>query len=87
MVLRRKSRSWRKRPSATAACRSALVAEKNAHVHAARLRGAHALELAGLDSAQQLGLQGLRNIGDLVQKQGAAFGHFEAPDAVGYWRL
>ena len=55
---------------------------EDADVHAARLRGADALELAGLERAQQLGLQVLRDVGDLVEEQRAAVGHFEAADAV-----
>ena len=56
---------------------------ENAHVDAAGLRRAYALQLAGLKHAQQLGLLAQRDVGDLVQKKRAAVGQFEAADAVG----
>ena len=43
---------------------------------------AHPLELAGLEHAQQLGLEVQRDVGDLIQEQRPAFGQFEAADAV-----
>ena len=55
---------------------------EDAHVHAARLGRADALEFAGLERAQQLRLQPLRNVGDFVQEERAAVGHFEAAHAV-----
>ena len=59
---------------------------EDAHVHAAGFGGADALELAGLERAQQLGLQSLRDVGDFVQEERAAIGHFEAAHAVDSWR-
>ena len=41
-----------------------------------------ALEFAGLDGAQQLGLKALRDVGDFIEKERAAIGHFEAAHAV-----
>ena len=52
--------------------------ENKAHVHLDRLRAADALELAFLQHAQQLGLEGRRNLADLVEKQRALVGQFEA---------
>ena len=48
----------------------------------ARARRADALELAGLEHAQQLGLLAERDVGDLVEEQRAAVGQLEAADAV-----
>jgi hypothetical protein len=56
---------------------------KDAHVGAARARRADALELAGLEHAQQLRLQVERHVRDLVEEERAAVGHLEAADAVG----
>ena len=56
------------------------------HVDAARARRADALELAGLEHAQQLRLQVQRDVGDLVEEQRAAVGQLEAADAIGSWR-
>ncbi len=53
-VLRRNSRSWRNRPAATSSRRSALVAEMMRTSTVRVLRRADALELAGLQHAQQL---------------------------------
>ena len=52
----------------------------NAHVDIDGSRTAQTLELAFLDGPQQLGLQLERELTDLVQKNGAAVGHLEAPD-------
>ena len=82
MVFRRNSRSWRNLPSATSACEVGIGRREDAHIHAPRLRGADALELAGLEGAQQLGLQALRDVGDFVQEERAAVGHFEAAHAI-----
>ena len=46
----------------------------DAHVGAAGHRVAHALVFLVLDEAQQLGLQGEREVTDLVEEQGAAIG-------------
>ena len=56
---------------------------ENAHVDAPRLRRADPLQFAGLEHAQQLGLLAHGDVGDLVEKQRAAVGQFEAADAVG----
>ena len=82
MVFSRNSRSWRKRPAATSASRSALVAEIEPHVGLARARRAEPLELAGLEHAQQLRLLAERHVGDLVEEQRAAVGELEAADAI-----
>ena len=48
------------------------------HVHhGVLLLGAHPPHHAILDDAQQLGLEGLRHLGELVQEEGAAVGGFE----------
>jgi len=60
-----------------------LVAETIPHVDVARPRRSDALEIAGLEHPQQLRLQVHRDVGDLVEKQGAAVGELEAADAVG----
>ncbi len=44
---------------------------------------ADALEGPSLEDAQELGLLGQRDIGDLVEEKGSALGHLEAADAVG----
>jgi hypothetical protein len=49
------------------------------HIHLDGVIAAHALELAFLQHAQQLGLKGRRDLPDLIQKQRAAVGHLEAP--------
>jgi len=49
-----------------------------AHVRAEGAGAADALELLVLGGAQELGLQGRRDLGDLVQQQGAAVGQIEA---------
>src|SRR5262252_9275803 len=53
------------------------------HVDFARLRRAHALELAGLQHAEQLGLLGQRDVSYLVEEERALVGHLEAAHAVG----
>ena len=45
--------------------------------------GADALEAAVLGHAQQFGLKLRRHLGDFIQKNRAAVGHFEAADALG----
>ncbi|MCY1355441.1 hypothetical protein D9M69_418610 [compost metagenome] len=49
------------------------------HVDVARLVGAQALDLAVLQSAQQLGLDRQRQLADLVEEQRAAVGRLETP--------
>src|SRR5690606_16424325 len=44
-----------------------------------RARSADALELALLQHAQQLGLEGRRDVSDLVEEQSAAVGELETP--------
>ncbi len=56
---------------------------EHAHIDAAGLRGAHALQFAGFKHAQKLGLLAQRNVGDFVEEERAAVGEFEAPDAIG----
>ncbi len=48
-----------------------------------RARRPDALEVAGLEHAQQLGLQVQRHVGDFVEEQRAAVRELEPPDAVG----
>ena len=86
MVLSRKSRSWRKRPAADFLRQPGVGRREDADVHVARARRADALELAGLEHAQQLRLQVERHVGDFVQEQRAAVGELEAADAIGSWR-
>ena len=47
------------------------------------MRRAHALQFAGFEHAQQLGLLAQRDVGDFVEKERAAVGQFETADAVG----
>src|SRR5256885_1242400 len=54
----------------------------DAYVGAARARRANPLELAGLEDAEQLGLLGQWQIGDLVKKQRAIVGELESADAI-----
>src|SRR5581483_3804552 len=55
---------------------------KHANIDAPRLRGADALQLSSLQNAQQFGLLAQRHIGDLIEKQRASVGQFEAAYAV-----
>src|SRR6266704_1333425 len=55
----------------------------HADVDAAGAGGADALELAGFEDAQQLGLEIDRHVGDLVEEEAAAVGQLEAAYAVG----
>ena len=48
-----------------------------AHVDLPDFRGTHALDLAILNHAQQLGLHGQRGFADLVEENGAAVGVFK----------
>ena len=57
------------------------MAAINAHVHLHGLVVAHALQFAALDKAKQLRLQCQRHLANLVQKQRAAVGGLDAPDA------
>ena len=52
----------------------------DAHVDRAGLRAAHALELAVLQDAQQLGLQRDGQLADLVQEQRPPVGQLEAAE-------
>ena len=45
---------------------------KDTDIHTMRLRGAHALELAGFQHTEQLRLLVERNIGDFIEKQRAS---------------
>src|SRR6516164_730779 len=55
---------------------------KNPNVNAARARGSDALDLPGLKNSQEFRLLTKRDITDLIQKNCATIGEFEAPDAV-----
>ena len=70
-------------PAAASSCRSGVGRGEDAHVDAACLRGADALELAGFENAQQLGLLANGDVGDFVEKERAAVGELEAADAIG----
>src|SRR2546421_7784772 len=54
-----------------------------AHVDTARAGGADALEFAGFENAQELGLELQGYVGDFVEKEGATVGQLKAADAVG----
>jgi hypothetical protein len=54
------------------------------HVDLHRLAAADAFELALLQHAQQLGLEGRRDVADLVEEQRAAVRHLEAALAVAH---
>src|SRR5580698_306826 len=55
---------------------------ENAHVHATRLRRAHAFKLACLQYSQQLSLLAQRHIGNLVEEERASVGQLEAAYAI-----
>src|ERR1700675_869997 len=55
---------------------------QNADVHSPGRRRADALEFAGFQHPQKLGLQIERDVGDLVQKKRAALGKLKTPDTV-----
>ncbi len=55
----------------------------DANVDALGARGAHALDLAGFEHPQQLGLLANRNIADFVEKDSAVVGQLEAANAIG----
>src|SRR5271165_1399428 len=54
-----------------------------ANVHLVRAAASQALELLFLQDAQQVRLQGWRNVAHFVEKQGAGMGHFEAANLLG----
>ena len=54
----------------------------HAHVDDERLVVAHAADFAAFQHPQQLGLHRLGQLADLVEKQRAAVGHLEQPDAM-----
>jgi hypothetical protein len=55
----------------------AIGSSQHAYVHLERAVGAHALDLALLQGAQELRLHGHGQLADLVEKQGSFVGHFE----------
>ena len=57
----------------------------DARVHA-NGRATHGLDLPALQRAQELGLQGERHVGDLVQEKGAAVGELELARTPGHTR-
>jgi hypothetical protein len=59
---------------------SRCVADRHAHVDLDGLLAADALELALLQHAQQLQLQGRRHVADLVEEQRPLVGELEAPE-------
>jgi len=56
---------------------------EHADIHAPGLRGADALQFAGFENAQELGLLTDGDVGDFIEKEGAVVGQFEAADAIG----
>ena len=54
-----------------------------AHVHLAGAGRSEALELSGLEHAQELGLLPPGDVGDLVEEEGSAVGELEPADAIG----
>ena len=58
-------------------CQVAVGGRDHAYVDRRRLGGAEPPDLAALERAQQLDLQGGRHLGDLVQEQRAAVGFLE----------
>jgi len=71
---RRCSRSARKAPAFTCASRSRCVAADDAHVEGHVAVAAHALDLPGLERAQQQRLQLERQLPHLVEEERAAAG-------------
>src|SRR4029453_8991836 len=63
---------------------SAVGGGDQAHIDGAGALFADAFEIALLQHAQQLALKFERNFADLVEKQRAAVGKFEPPDAVAH---
>src|SRR5580704_17365646 len=55
---------------------------QNAHVRSTCRRRADALEFARFEHPQKLGLQIQRDVGDLVQKKGAALSKLKTPDTI-----
>ena len=64
----------------------AIGGRDHAHAHANDLLAAHAVELALLQHAQQLGLRGAVQVAHFVQKDGAAVGQLELAAARRRWR-
>ena len=54
----------------------------DSNIHTARLRRPNALHLAAFQDAQQLGLLGERDVGDLVQKKCSPVSQFESSDPI-----
>ena len=79
MPLSRKYRSLRNPPASMACCRLRLVAETNLTSTARLVTPPTRIKRAGLDHAQQLGLQGRGQLADLVEKHGAARCGLEQP--------
>ena len=61
----------------------AVAGRNNPHIDADRFAGAERGDLALLDGAQKLDLQGERDLGDLIQEQGATVGGLEHPVVIG----
>ena len=55
---------------------------QDTHIDATCLRGADALKFTGFEYTEEFGLLAERDIGNFVEKQGAAVGQFEASDAI-----
>ena len=83
IVLSRNSRSCRKRPAATSASMSALVADRmRTSTRRVRDDPRRSNSPAG-DHAQQLGLLRRRHVRDFVEEQRAAVGQLEPSHAIG----
>jgi len=60
----------------------AVGRRQHPHIHPMLAIRAEALQLAALQHAQQLGLNGQRQLADLIQQQGATIGELELAAAL-----
>ena len=82
IVFRRKSRSWRKRPARHFFVQVRIRRGNDPDIRVQSFRGADALELAGLDHAQQFRLLIHRDVRDLVHEERALVRQLEAAGAI-----
>ena len=85
-TFRRKKRSSRNCPSATADLEVAVGGGDDADVDADVLAAAEPRELAVLQHLQQLGLQRRAHLADLVEEHRAVVGELELARACAGWR-
>src|ERR1041384_2871735 len=89
-VLSRNSKSCRKRPCATSACRSAFVAESKRTFtfcvfdEPTRSHMPASIKLARVGHARQFRLKTELNVADLIEKQRAAVGELRATDTIAF---